>query len=297
MVIFIQGRVINKVQGFYYVKVGEETIECRLRGLLKKTDRRDNCVVGDIVEISEGNSIVEIAPRTNILTRPTVSNIDYLVIQFAAKNPVIDYERLDILILHSFFNNIKPIIVINKIDLITESELEEIKGNLEYLKTINVPVIFISTEKNIGVTELEDIIVGKLTAFGGPSGVGKSSIINMLQSSRELKTGVTSERLKRGKHTTRDSNLLPMNKGGFIIDTPGFSSVEYPEIPDANVLMDLFPEFHQERAACKFRDCIHINEPECGIKKLVEEGKISEVRYKFYKKIYETLKKEVWNKY
>lgn len=295
--IFIQGRVINKVQGFYYVSTENGILECKLKGTLKRSEKKENCVVGDVVEVSEENSIVEIKPRKNLLLRPVVSNIDHLVIQFAAKNPIIDYERLNILILHSFYNSIKPVIVINKIDLITNSELDEIKENLEYLKTIDVPIFFISTEKNIGVSDLEFLLTGKLTAFGGPSGVGKSSIINLLQSSRELKTGATSERLKRGKHTTRDSNLLPMNKGGFIIDTPGFSSVEYPEIKDVDELIKLFPEFNLNTKGCKFSNCIHINEPECGIKELVEEKKISKTRYEFYKKIYETLKKESWNKY
>lgn len=295
--IFIQGRVINKVQGFYYVKTEKDVLECKLRGLLKRSERKENCVVGDIVEVSDENSIIEIVKRKNLLLRPVVSNIDHLVIQFAAKNPVIDYERLNILILHSFHNNIEPVVVINKIDLVTEEEISEIKENLEYLKTINVPVFYISTEQNIGVSELETLLIDKLTAFGGPSGVGKSSIINMLQSSRELKTGATSERLKRGKHTTRDSNLLPMNKGGFIIDTPGFSSVEYPEIENIDDLIKLFPEFNLNTKGCKFSNCIHINEPECGVKDLVEEGKISKTRYEFYKKIYETLKKESWNKY
>lgn len=295
--VFIQGRVINKVQGFYYVDTGKGVYESKLRGLLKRSDRKDNCVVGDIVEISEENSITKVFERKNLLLRPVVANIDYLVIQFAARNPVIDYERLGILLLHSFFNKIKPIIVINKIDLISEEEKQEIANNLSYLKDIKVPLLFISQEKNIGIQELENIIKDNVTAFGGPSGVGKSSIINLLQNEKELKTGVTSERLKRGKHTTRDTKLLHLSAGGFIIDTPGFSSVEFPEIEDIKALEELFPEFSQKRKPCKFNDCIHINEPECGIKELVENHKITEYRYNFYKKIYETLKNERWNKY
>lgn len=295
--IFIQGRVINKVQGFYYVSVEDKVYECKLRGILKKSDRKENCVVGDIVEINEENSILSISERKNLLLRPIVANIDNFIIQFAAKNPIIDYERLNILILHSFYNKISPIIIINKIDLITAIEKEEIRNNLDYLKAINIPLIFVSTVENIGIDELENIIKNKVNAFGGPSGVGKSSIINMLQSTRDLKTGATSVRLKRGKHTTRDSNLLPLNKGGFIIDTPGFSSVELPEIKDIYELTNLFPEFKQNETGCKFNNCIHINEPGCGVKSLVEEGKISQTRYEFYKKIYTTLKNEKWNKY
>ncbi|MGL5123197.1 MAG: ribosome small subunit-dependent GTPase A [Fusobacteriaceae bacterium] len=295
--IFIKGRVINKVQGFYYVDTGTGIFESKLRGILKRSDRKDNCVVGDIVEISSENAITKVFPRTNLLLRPIVANIDYFVIQFSARNPVIDYERLGILLLHSFFNKIKPIIVINKIDLITVEEQEEIAGNLSYLKDIKVPLLFISQEKNIGIQELENIIKDNVTAFGGPSGVGKSSIINLLQNEKELKTGITSVRLKRGKHTTRDTKLLHLTTGGFIIDTPGFSSVEFPEINDIETLERVFPEFSQERKPCKFNNCIHINEPECGIKELVVNHKITEYRYNFYKKIYETLKNERWNKY
>lgn len=294
--IYIKGRVINKIQGFYYVDVEGEIRECRLRGVLKKTEKKENCVVGDWVKISDENFIMEIETRKNLLTRPIVANIDNLVIQFAAKNPVIDYERLDLLILHSFFNHIQPIVVINKIDLIEEDEKREIEKRLEYLKQIEVPLLFISTEKNIGIDELKGLLTDKLTAFGGPSGVGKSSIINMLQSGRELKTGATSERLKRGKHTTRDSRLLPLTMGGFVIDTPGFSSLELPEIEDFNSLENLFPEFRQSEG-CKFNNCVHINEPGCGVKKLLEEGKIYPVRYNYYKKVYEILKNERWNRY
>lgn len=294
--IYIKGRVINKIQGFYYVDVDGDVKECRLRGILKRTEKKENCVVGDWVVITDENFIMEIEPRKNILSRPTVANIDNLVIQFAAKNPVIDFERLDLLILHSFFNHIKPIVVINKIDLITEEEREEIARRLEHLHQIDVPLLFLSMEQNIGITELKELLTDKLTAFGGPSGVGKSSIINMLQSGRELKTGATSERLKRGKHTTRDSRLLPLTMGGFVIDTPGFSSLELPEIEDFSSLVKLFPEFNQSEG-CKFNNCVHINEPNCGVKKLLEEGKIFQVRYDYFKKVYEILKNERWNKY
>ncbi len=285
------------MQGFYYVDVDGTVYESRLRGILKKTDRKENCVVGDIVELCEDFSIIKIFPRKNLLLRPVVANIDNFIIQFACKNPVIDYERLNILLLHSMFNKINPIIVINKIDLVTEEELLDIKKKLIYLEDIDVPIYYISQEKNIGLDALEDYLKDKINAFGGPSGVGKSSIINMFQNERFLKTGETSVRLKRGKHTTRDSNLMLMKNGGFIIDTPGFSSVEIPLIKDFDSLIQLFPEINKAKKNCKFTDCIHINEPQCGVKDLLITGEFSEYRYEFYKKVYNLLKNERWNKY
>lgn len=278
------------------MKSGENTYECKLRGILKRKDNKQNCVVGDIVEISEDSAIVKIEPRKNLLERPLVANIDYLVIQFAGKDPALDYERLNILLLRSFYFKIDPIVVINKIDLLSQDEVEDIKKNLEFLSKLNIPYFLVSEKLNLGIDELKKFISGKITAFGGPSGVGKSSIINLMQNVKILETGETSKRLKRGKHTTKDTNLLPMEGGGYIIDTPGFSSVELPDIKDVQELISLFPEFATDEH-CKFFNCLHLNEPGCIIKDKVEKNLISPVRYNFYKRIYEKLKSERWNKY
>lgn len=291
-----KGRVINKVQGFYYVDCCGETFECKLRGILKRKENKNNCVVGDEVEISEDNSIVKIEERRNLLERPIVANIDYFVIQFSAKDPDIDFERLNIMLLRSFSYKIKPLVVINKIDLLEKDELENIKERLKFLKEISVDVFYISKKANIGIDELKVALKDKTSAFGGPSGVGKSSIINMLQSEKILEVGETSKRLKRGKHTTKDTNLLPLKEGGYIIDTPGFSSVELPNIKDARELISLFLEF-EDKGQCKFNNCNHINEPSCKIKEAVENNKIDRNRYEFYKKVYEKLKEERWNRY
>lgn len=292
----IRGVVINKIQGFYYVKSEEQVYECKLRGILKRKDDKQNCVVGDIVEISEDNAIIKVEKRKNLVERPLVANIDYLVIQFAGKDPAIDYERLNILILRSFYYKITPIVVINKIDLLTNEEIEDVKKNLEFLNKLNIKYFLVSEKANIGIDNLKAYIKDKITAFGGPSGVGKSSIINLLQSAKKLETGETSKKLKRGKHTTKDTNLLPLKDGGYIIDTPGFSSIELPEIKNVQELIELFPEFKVEES-CKFNNCLHLNEPNCAIKNLVEQGVISQTRYEFYKRIYEKLKNERWNKY
>ncbi|MGK4197945.1 ribosome small subunit-dependent GTPase A [Fusobacterium sp. HC1336] len=287
---------MNKIQGFYYVKSENNVYECKLRGILKRKESKDNCVVGDIVEISEDNSIINVEKRKNLVERPLVANIDYLVIQFAAKDPDIDYERLNLLLLRSFYYKITPLVIINKIDLLNDREMTELKKGLEFLEKINIKYFLISQKENIGIEELKLFLKDKITAFGGPSGVGKSSIINLLQNEKKLETGETSKRLRRGKHTTKDTNLLELIGGGYIIDTPGFSSVELPDIKDAQELIALFPEF-SNREDCKFNNCLHLNEPSCAIKEAVKNGEILEERYNFYKKVYEKLKQERWNKY
>ena len=291
----IQGVVINKIQGFYYVESNNKVFECKLRGILKKTNNKYNCVVGDRVEISEDNTIVEIFKRDNMLIRPIVANVDYLAIQFAAKHPNIDFERINLLLLTAFYYKVKPIVIVNKIDYLTKEELCELKEKLSFLEKISVPMFLISCHQNIGLEKVEDFLKDKITVIGGPSGVGKSSFINFLQSEKTLKTGEISEKLQRGKHTTRDSNMIKMKVGGYIIDTPGFSSIEVPNIENRQELISLFPEFSSIES-CKFLNCSHTHEPGCNVKKEVEENKISKDRYDFYKKTLEILS-ERWNRY
>ncbi len=291
---YIKGVVTTKIKGFYYVASEGKTYECKLRGVLKRRDRKDNCIVGDIVEFGEDGAITAVHERNNMINRPLVANIDYLVIQFAAVDPKLDYERLNILMLNAYYYKIKPVIVINKVDLISPEELEEIKEKLEYLKALDIDLFFISTYNNIGIDRIKDYIKDKITAFGGPSGVGKSSILNLLQDNMELEVGETSKKLKRGKHTTKGTTLLPLDNGGFVIDTPGFSSIEHPPVEDVRRLISLFPEFEVE-GSCKFADCIHVNEPDCRVKEAVERNEISRDRYEFFLRCYEKYKLERWN--
>ncbi|MDO4690237.1 MAG: ribosome small subunit-dependent GTPase A [Fusobacterium sp.] len=292
----MQARVINKVQGFYYVEtISNEVLEVKLRGILKKSNNKFNCVVGDLVELSEDKSIVKIYERKNILTRPIVANVDYMAIQFAAKEPILDYERINLLLLNVFFQKVSPLIIINKTDYLNEEELNLIKHKLFFLERINVPLFFISSKEKKGIEELENFIKSKITVIGGPSGVGKSSLINILQDSHILKTGEISERLKRGKHTTRDSNMMKLRAGGYIIDTPGFSSIDIPDINDIEELISLFPEF-KNLPSCKFLNCSHTHEPDCNVKNYVENKNISIDRYNFYKRVLNSLN-ERWNRY
>ncbi|MGL5089260.1 MAG: ribosome small subunit-dependent GTPase A [Cetobacterium sp.] len=287
---------MNKIQGFYNIESNGKEYLCKLRGLLKRSDKRENCTVGDYVIFDEDGFITEVKTRKNLLRRPMVANLDFGVIQFSAKDPIIDYEKINILVLNSLYNQIKPVLIVNKVDLLDKIEFNEVKRKLLYLDKIDIPVFYISTFDNTGIPELTEFLKDRVTAFGGPSGVGKSSILNLLQDSRELKTGETSKRLRAGKHTTRDSRLLTLPTGGFVIDTPGFSSVDLPPTESPQELIDLFHEFHLAKG-CKFNDCVHINEPQCGVKEAVEDGIIPRERYDFFKRCYEKSKNEIWNKY
>lgn len=211
------------------------------------------------------------------------------------KDPDFDLNRFNLLLLNAFYFNIKAIVLINKIELINLEELEEFKRNLSFLDELDIEVFYISTYNNTGISKLEEKIKDNLTALGGPSGVGKSSLINLLQNKENLEIGETSKKISRGKHTTKGTKLLPLNIGGYVIDTPGFSSIEVPTIDSCEELLSLFPEFYSYK--CKFNNCKHLNEPSCGVKDAVDENKISHVRYEFYKKIYEVLETERWNKY
>jgi ribosome biogenesis GTPase len=289
--------VTNKIQGFYYVESQNHVYECRLRGLLKRNDRKENCVVGDIVEFSSEGTIDNIYLRKNLLERPLVANIDYIIIQFACKNPEIDYDKLNILLLNSFYYNITPVVVINKIDLITEEESKILKENLKFLENINIECFFISRNKNIGIEEIKTFLNGHISAFSGPSGVGKSSIINILQDTVKMETGEISIRLNRGKHTTKGTKLIKFGENGYIIETPGFSSIELPDIENKEKFASLFPEFTKIEKSCKFLNCRHVNEPGCIVKQMVEDGEIPPSRYEFYLKNYKKLCDTRWNKY
>ncbi|MDR1831168.1 MAG: ribosome small subunit-dependent GTPase A [Fusobacteriaceae bacterium] len=292
----MKGVVTNKVQGFYYVQSEGRLYECRLRGILKRSEKRDNCVVGDIVEFSPEGTIDAIEERRNFLGRPLVANIDYILIQFAVKNPDLDFEKLNILLLNSFYYGISPIILINKIDLLSKNELQTIQKKLQFLEDLKIQVFYISRDWNIGIEDVRQYIKGATSAFGGPSGVGKSSVVNVLQSHVHMETGETSRKLT-GRHTTKETRLIPFDVNGFIIDTPGFSSVDIPDIENSDVLISLFPEFLRTEQSCRFLNCRHMDEPGCAVKKLVEAGKISDMRYEFYRKVFQKLSRTRWNKH
>jgi len=198
--------------------------------------------------------------------------------------------------LNAFYYKIKPIVIINKVDLLDEIELNDLKKELEFLEKIDIQYIFASVDENKNIKKIKELIGTSVVALGGPSGVGKSSILNLIQS-EILEIGEVSKKHKRGRHTTKGTTLLKLDTDGYVIDTPGFTSLEIPEIKDFFELLSLFPEFENNSGHCKFNNCRHIHEPNCYIKQLVDENIICQKRYEFYKMLYLKLKEERWNRY
>lgn len=279
----MKGIIIKGIGGFYYVKDADSTVyECKARGIFRKNNIKPT--VGDYVEFEKG-SINEIYPRKSHLIRPSVANIDNLIIVIAAANPSPDYFLTDKLIVAALASGITPIVCINKTDLAEDTDIVNIYSKAGF------EVISICAEKKLGIESVERIINGKVSAFAGLSGVGKSSILNLL-SDAAAQTGEIS-RINRGKHTTRHVELFDIGNNSFILDTPGFSSLAITEICDvkAEELEQYYPEFHTiEDDFCRFKGCSHINEPDCAVKRLVQSGSISIERYNNYTELYNQLK-------
>ena len=287
----MQGKIIRGIAGFYYVHVPEIGIlECKAKGIFRKNKLKP--LVGDMVTISvideenkKGN-IDEVLERKNELIRPAVANIDQALVIFAVKKPEPNLNLLDRFLIMMQQKNIPCILVFNKSDLATEEEknaLEEIYGNS------GCEILFISAKKDQGLEEVRNILTGKTSTVAGPSGVGKSSLINKLQSNVNMETGSISEKIERGKHTTRHTEFIPIGDGTFIMDTPGFSSLAVFDM-EKEELEQFYPEFDEYRNTCRFNGCSHTHEPGCSVKEAIEAKKISKERYENYKLIYEELK-------
>ena len=278
-----KGIIIKGIGGFYYVqKANSEIIECKARGIFRK----DNTIpmVGDHVLINEidvGQGIIEeILPRISQLTRPPVSNIDQAIIVFSLRNPHPNFQLLDRFLIQGEKQKLSLIICINKIDIVSDldSEKEEIE---KVYKNTGYPIIFTSVKENIGVKYLIRYLNNHTTVFAGPSGVGKSSLLNKINTDYNLKTGLISSKINRGKHTTRHVELLPYKNNGYVVDTPGFSSLNMENVKEQE-LMYFFPEFRNYIGQCKFNSCSHIHEPDCAIINALYAGEISKNRYKNY---------------
>lgn len=287
----MQGKIIKGIAGFYYIHAENgQVYECKAKGAFRK--QKIKPLVGDMVRIAVldeaehlGN-VEEILPRKNELIRPAVANIDMALVIFAAAKPEPNFNLLDRFLCMMEFQNVPVTICFNKTDLVDEEKIEEYRRIYE---PAGYRLMSTCTRTGEGVDAVKALLHGKTTTVAGPSGVGKSSLINALQSDVQMQTGVISDKIDRGKHTTRHSEIVPVMENSYIMDTPGFSSMDVPGFEKED-LWTCFPEFREYEPYCKFQGCSHINEPDCGVKEALAEGKISSVRYENYKLLYEELK-------
>ena len=289
----MQGKIIKGIAGFYYVHVVESGLyECKAKGIFRKEKMKP--LVGDIVEIDildetekKGN-ITEIIERKNELIRPAVANIDQALVVFAVTKPKPHFNLLDRFLIMMESKDIPVVLCFNKKDIATEPEIQELKDIYE---KCGYQIVFTSALEEENTEELKDLLHGKTTAIAGPSGVGKSSLINIFQPNANMETGSISEKIERGKHTTRHSELIWIEDNTYIMDTPGFSSL-YTNDFEKEELKYYFTEFSEYEGQCRFLGCDHIHEPGCAVKQALDEGKIHPVRYTNYLEMYNELKEK-----
>lgn len=286
----MQGRIIRGIGGFYYV-VSEGTLwTCRARGIFRKN--RIKPLVGDYVTIEitdeekkEAN-VTGISPRTNALVRPEAANVDQAMVFFALKSPDMDTVLLDRFLVTMAWQKLPVIICLNKADLSDPSQATYWKACYE---DCGYTVRLLSAREGTGVSEVRELLKGRTTVAAGPSGVGKSTFANCMQDELHMETGELSEKLRRGKNTTRRAELLMIGPDSYLCDTPGFTALDLPPM-EPEELQGCFPEFVPFEKQCRFTQCSHISEPDCGVKQAVEDGGISRERYDHYRMFYEELR-------
>ncbi len=288
----MQGKIIRGIGGFYYINAGNSIYECKAKGSFRKDGIRplvgDDCIIDILDEKNRLANITSILPRHSEIIRPAVANVDQAMIIFAISRPEPNFNLLDRFIIQISQKDLPCIIVINKMDLADDDQRREIE---EAYVACGCRVVFTSVSNREGVEEIRKLIKGKTTTVAGPSGVGKSSMINLLQSAVKMQTGVLSDKIDRGKHTTRHSELIPIDEDTYILDTPGFSSLNLFDV-STDTLKDYYYEFEGYAAECRFLDCKHISEPDCGVKKAVESGEVSRLRYENYLTLYRECKEK-----
>lgn len=283
-----QGVIIKGVGGFYEVAENGTVYTCRAAGVLRT--RNIKPAVGDRVLFDDSDHgdmyMTEILQRKNHIKRPPAANVDQIILVAALKEPRPDFLLIDKLLLDGRLKDIPTVMCITKCDLAETEDMEKIVS--DYGRSAD-RIVFTSSVTGKGLDELREILSGKESLLRGVSGAGKTTLLNALSSDADRETGELSRKLRRGKNTTRHSELMMIGKDTFLLDTPGFSDFE-PEQMDERELWKYYPEFY-EYSSCRYMNCVHINEPDCGIKEAVSEGKISRLRYDNYIKLFETAKK------
>lgn len=286
------------IAGFYYVYVVESgTYECKPKGIFRKEKIKP--LVGDYVEIEvldeeeRTGVITEIFPRKNELIRPASSNIDQAMVIFAMENPRPSFSLMDRFLIMMERQGIETIICFNKKELATEEELDLLYHTYA---DAGYRVLLVSAKEDDGIDEIRQVLQGKTTVVAGPSGVGKSTLTNLLQKEVEMETGEISKKLKRGRHTTRHAQLLTVSEDTYLMDTPGFSALTVEDM-EKEELKQYFVEFQEYEGGCRFQGCVHILEPDCVVRAAVKEKKISRIRYENYKELFEELKEREKRRY
>ena len=280
------GRIIKGIGGFYYVDIGKDIITCRARGKLRKLG--ETPYVGDIVDIDIQNDstgyVLNIHERKNVLIRPPISNIDTIVIVASKAPPVTDSYFIDKISVMAVFKNIEVCIVINKCDEDNGDELYDV------YKNSGIKIFRVSAKNGDGIDEFKEYLTGKLTAFTGNSGVGKSTLINSIMPQAGLETGEINAKIGR-RHTTRQVEILKLSDGTWIADTPGFSVFDIAAKDEitTDTLQDFFPEFKEYKDSCQFVGCSHVKDYGCAVVDAVNCGKIQQSRYESYKRMFEEL--------
>ncbi|MBE5941954.1 MAG: ribosome small subunit-dependent GTPase A [Lachnospiraceae bacterium] len=286
----MRGKIIKGIAGFYYIYANQNIYECKAKGAFR--NQKIKPLVGDDVEISIldaenmiGN-IEQILPRHSELIRPAVANVDQALVVFAAAAPEPNWNLLDRFLLMMEKQHVPVVICFNKMDLIDMDKFQQYET---IYKNSGYQIINASTYEEHGMDVIFDVLEGKTTALAGPSGVGKSSIMNMLNPNANMDIGGISKKIERGKHTTRHSEIIPVGEETYLVDTPGFSSIYFYDV-EPEELKSYYKEFEEYEPYCKFGGCNHIGERDCGIKQAVSDGIIAKSRYDNYVLFFNELK-------
>ena len=286
----LQGRIMKGVGGLYTVQTESEAYACRPRGIFRKTKEKplvgDRVMIEVISEEEKEGSITEILPRKNRLLRPECANVDRILLLFAVHEPEPNFDMLNRYLVLMQDREIPVVLAVTKSDLERPGDRERI---LSSFKNSGLTILFISQKTGEGLEEVKRLTRGCMTALAGPSGVGKSSLLNALLKEDVMETGNLSERIQRGKNTTRHSEIFFLGEDSFLFDTPGFTSIDITSLKEENLSL-YFPEFEAYLGQCGFSSCRHLKEPGCRIRQAVTDGEISPDRYHAYETFYEELK-------